>query len=81
MYEPGKKFGDDRLPAFWMLDLGLEKTFRLSSTTSVTLLLNGYNITNNSTTLSVNPRLGDHKDEILRILNPAIFQFGVRVSF
>jgi len=82
MYEPGKKFGDDRLPSFWMLNLGLEKSFKVADTTTVTLFVDGYNITNNTTTLKVNARLGTSAtDEILRILNPGIFQFGIRVNF
>ncbi len=82
MYEPGKKFGDDRLPNFWILNLGLEKAFKVSDTTTATLFVDGYNITNNNTTLRVNPQLGTAlTDTIERILNPGIFQFGVRVSF
>ena len=38
----GKKFGDDRLPTFWMLNLGLEKTFKVSDTVGVTLFVDGY---------------------------------------
>jgi hypothetical protein len=81
VYEPGKKFGDDRLPAFWMLNLGIEKTFNFSSFAAATLFINGYNITNNSTTLKVNPLIGATQGQVERILNPGIFQFGVRVSF
>ena len=82
IYEPGKKFGDDRLPALWVLNLGLEKTFTLASPFDVTLLLNGYNITNNAVSLKVNPYLSSQDaGETQRILNPGIFQFGIRVSF
>jgi hypothetical protein len=81
LYEGGKHFGDDRLPPFWMLNLGLEKTFRVSPKLNVTLLINVYNVTNNSITLKVNPVIGDTQDEIERILNPGIFQLGFRVNF
>jgi len=81
LYEGGKKFGDDRLPAFWMMNLGLEKTFWVSTTMNVTLLINIYNVTNNSITLKVNPVIGDTQDEIERILNPGIYQLGFRVNF
>lgn len=82
LYEPDKKFGDDRLPGFWILNLGLEKTFRLSNSASVTLLVNGYNITNNAATLNVDTRLGTPATgEVLRILNPGVFLFGTKVSF
>jgi hypothetical protein len=81
MYEAGKKMGDDRLPTFWMLNLGLEKTFKISDTTTCTLFVDGYNITNNAIELKVEPLIGSAKGEIQRILNPGLFQFGVRVSF
>jgi hypothetical protein len=81
MYEVGKKVGDDRLPTFWMLNLGLEKSFKISETTTCTLFVDGYNITNNDTTLKVNPLIGTAKGAIERILNPGLFQFGVRVNF
>ena len=82
VYEPGKKLGDDRLPNFWMLSLGLEKTFKVSDTVTTTLFVDAYNVTNNVTTLKVETRLGrTTTDNILRVLNPGIFQFGVRVNF
>jgi len=82
MYEPDKKFGDDRLPTFWMLNLGIEKSFKVSEFTTVTLFADGYNVTNNAITMKVNSRLGTSTtDEILRVLNPGVFQFGIRVSF
>jgi len=37
IYEPGKKIGDNRLPTFWMLNVGLEKTFKVSDTVTTTL--------------------------------------------
>ena len=82
IYEPGKKMGDDRLPNFWMLSLGLEKSFKVSDTASATLFVDVYNVTNNVTTLKVETRLGrTTTDNILRVLNPGLFQFGVRVNF
>jgi hypothetical protein len=81
MYEVGKQVGDDRLPTFWMLNLGLEKAFKVSDTTTATLFVDGYNITNNATTLKVNTLIGSAQGDIERILNPGLFQFGIRVSF
>ncbi|MCK4992133.1 MAG: hypothetical protein KAS29_16665, partial [Bacteroidales bacterium] len=79
--KPTNKMGDDRLPAFWMLNLGLEKSFKISDTAAVTLFVDGYNITNNTSTLQVNDIDGSSVDVIQRVLNPGIFQFGVRVKF
>jgi len=82
MYLAGEKFGDNRLPTFWMLSMGLEKTFKISETATATIFVDGYNITNNNTTLLVETDYAaDNFDQPLRILNPGIFQFGVRVSF
>ncbi|MFC2155227.1 hypothetical protein ACFLRB_01885 [Acidobacteriota bacterium] len=81
MYEVGKKVGDDKLPTFWMMNLGLEKNFKISDTTTCTLFVDGYNITNNSTTLKVNTLLGSEANQIEHILNPGLFQFGVKISF
>jgi hypothetical protein len=81
-FEPGKKQGDDRLPTFWMLNMGLEKTFQVSDRTSFTVYVDGYNITNNATHMSVNGRLGSAATgSVGRVLNPGLFQFGVRVNF
>ena len=82
VYSGNSKMGDDRLPTFWMLNLGLEKSFKVSETTTATLFVDAYNITNNAITLKVEPNmLSSSYDQILRILNPGVFQFGVRVSF
>ncbi|MEN8223042.1 MAG: carboxypeptidase regulatory-like domain-containing protein [Acidobacteriota bacterium] len=82
IYPADEKFGDNRLPTFWMLSLGLEKTFKVSDTVTTTLFVDGYNITNNNTTLLVETNLtAANFNEPLRILNPGIFQFGVRVNF
>jgi len=82
MYKAGEKFGDNRLPTFWMLSLGIEKTFKVSDTVTTTLFVDGYNVTNNNTTLLVETNsTASNFNEPLRILNPGIFQFGVRVNF
>ena len=65
-----------------MLNMGLEKTFKISDTASATLFVDVYNVTNNTTTLLVETDYeADNFDQPLRILNPGIFQFGIRVNF
>ncbi len=82
VYPGNEKFGDNRLPAFWMLSLGVEKTFKVSDAVTTTLFVDGYNVTNNNTTLLVETSLtASNWNEPLRILNPGIFQFGIRVNF
>lgn len=84
MYMEGEKSGDERVPAFWMLNLGLEKTFKLSDTASATLVVDWYNVTNNQITLKENLTIGEDPpgapEEVIW-LTPGLFQFGVRVSF
>ena len=81
-YKDGVKFGDDRLPTFYMVNLGVEKTFKISDTATATIFVDGYNITNNNVTLKVNSVLGeDTTGKPERLLNPGLFQFGIRVNF
>ncbi len=81
MYEGGKKFGDDRLKTFAILNLGLEKVFKISDNTTATLFIDWYNVTNTQATLKVDNNIGPTKDNILMVTNPANFQFGIRVNF
>ena len=76
------KLGYDRLPVFWMLNLGLEKSFKISDNSIATIFVNGYNVTNNSSTLLVVDDLGaENVGQPLKVLNPGIFQFGFRLNF
>ena len=54
IYEPDKQFGDDRLPAFFTLNLGLERKFVLGTDgrTSATIFVDAYNLTNNDAILA-----------------------------
>jgi len=84
VYEPDKKFGDDRLPAFWTLNLGLEKKFSISAdgSTTATVFVDAFNVTNNKTVLARNAVFNsDIYDRVTLTLNPGIFMFGVRVNF
>ncbi|GAJ17262.1 unnamed protein product, partial [marine sediment metagenome] len=47
IYGPGK-FGDLRLPSFWMLDLRLEKIFNVTETSMVIISADAFNITNSA---------------------------------
>ena len=81
LYGPGK-FGDERLPAFWMLDLRLEKVFNVTETSTVIFAVDAFNITNSAHVLKEEPRLtaatfGDP----LRILNPRVIKFGIIFNF
>jgi hypothetical protein len=85
LFMDGHKLGDQRLPMFWMLNLGLEKTFKIADTVTATLALDWYNATNNQIELKQNLYVGTTIDanEPAPIMwtNAGLFQFGVRVNF
>ena len=84
LYESDKKFGDDRLPNFWTLNLGLEKKFALGSDgkSTATIFVDAYNLTNNNTVLGKGARINTTTfGKVTSTLNPGIFQFGFRVNF
>jgi hypothetical protein len=76
------KFGDDRLPAFWMVNLRLEKTFQVTDTSTVTIAADAFNLTNSAHPLQQETQItADTFGRDLRILNPRIFRLGVRFNF
>ncbi len=78
----GGKFGDDRLPAFWVLNFRLEKVFEISENSRVILSADAFNITNAAHSLKKETSIGSSNfDNDLRILNPRIFRFGIRFTF
>jgi len=84
LYQTGKIVGDDRLPTFWMVNLGLEKTLKISDTVTATLVLDWYNATNNQIELKHNLGISeDAPSEVQPTMwsNAGVFQFGVRVNF
>ncbi len=78
----GGKFGDQRLPVFWMMNFRLEKVFQVSETSSVTLSGDAFNVTNSAHALKKELRItADDFGQDLRILNPRVFRIGVRFNF
>ena len=79
----GGKFGDERLPAYWVFNFRLEKTFQISDTSFVVLSADAFNIANSAHSLKKETSMEDldlfNKD--LRILNPRVFRFGIRFNF
>lgn len=75
------KFGDTRLPAFWILNLRAEKVFQIKDT-RVVLAIDGFNITNNNMALKKEPNI-DAKDymQTKMIVPPGIFRVGIRFEF
>jgi hypothetical protein len=84
LYRAGYKVGDERLPTFWMLNLGLEKTLRVSDKVTATLVIDWYNVTNNQIELKYNLSIGEEPPGAPKPTmwsNAGLFQFGVRVNF
>jgi hypothetical protein len=84
LYRAGKKAGDERLPAFWMLNLGLEKILRISDSVRATLVVDWYNVSNNQIPLKHNLAVGGDntgKPQPTMWSNPGVFQFGIRLVF
>ena len=78
----GGKFGDRRLPDFWMLNLRMEKIFAITQSSSVALGVDAFNVTNSAVPLNrqteiTAPDFG--RDNL--VLNPRVFRFGVRFTF
>ncbi len=76
------KFGDKRLPNFFIGNLRLEKVFKATETMSVILGIDLFNAFNSSAAVSyqnslVSPDLG----RALRIINPRCVRISGRVSF
>ena len=80
--EGAGKFGNDRLPAFWVLNFRLEKAFEISEGSRVIIAVDAFNITNSSHALKQELRLtSPNFGQDLRILNPRIFRVGVQFMF
>lgn len=78
----GGKFGDERLPTFYMLALRLEKIFHINERSYVAISADAFNATNSNVALKQQTRMtADNFREDQRILNPRVFRFGVRFNF
>jgi hypothetical protein len=76
------KFGDNRLPSFYELNLHLEKVFHVTDLLRVTAAVDCFNVFNSATALAVQAQLdAPSYGRTLRILNPRIFRAGVLINF
>ncbi|MCS7311756.1 MAG: hypothetical protein NZ742_02415, partial [Acidobacteria bacterium] len=76
------EFGKDRLPTFWMLNLRLEKMFKLANYGRLYISIDGFNVTNNDTILGKRRfvNLGDF-GKVTEVVAPRIFRVGVRYEY
>jgi len=78
----GGKFGDERLPNFWLLNFRLEKIFKTGERSYVALSVDAFNTTNSAHALKQQTRMtAVNFREDMRILNPRVFRFGIRYNF
>ncbi|MFB0565785.1 MAG: carboxypeptidase regulatory-like domain-containing protein [Candidatus Aminicenantaceae bacterium] len=78
----GGKYGDERLPAFWVLNLRLEKVFNISDASSVAVALDAFNITNSAHPTKRETRItADGFNQDRQILSPRVFRVGIRFNF
>jgi hypothetical protein len=77
-----EKFGDQRLPNFYELSLRIEKTFNVSEKLRFTVAGDCFNVFNAATALEAQGNLlSSYYRGTMRILNPRVFRFGVRIEF
>ena len=72
--------GEDHMPAYYMLNIGLEKDFKITDKVTGTFFCDVYNALNHQAITCQNKEPGNH-DEILTIVPPGLLQFGFRVNF
>jgi hypothetical protein len=74
--------GDNRLPAFYELDLRLEKVFQIGERSRVILSADAFNALNSNHELNRDQLItSDRFDTVNKILNPRVFRFGIRFDF
>ena len=88
------KYGSDRMPTFWNMNLRLEKILRIGDTGRIYLMIDAFNVFNKNI---LNRQRGINPGEIYlhdgdfstyarsgepnEVLNPRLFRFGVRFQF
>ena len=78
----GGKFGDQRLPNFYELNLRLEKVFGIWENATVTVLHGRLQRSQFQYDLSVAGQITSSQyKQVKRIVNPRVFRFGVRFQF
>ena len=78
----GGKFGDERLPSFWLANFRLEKIFNISERSYVAFAVDAFNLTNSAHALKQQTRItAPNFLEDMRILNPRVIRFGIRFNF
>jgi hypothetical protein len=78
----GGKYGDVRLPNYYILNLRLEKTFPVFEVGRVALAVDAFNLLNSAHPGKMENSVGSEDFELpLQILNPRVFRAGVRFTF
>jgi hypothetical protein len=81
LYDPTTKHGDNRLPTNYYLNIGVEKTFRLTEHARVSLILDLFNASNHLNVEKKEWRIGSNQGNTINVSNPGIVQFGAKFAF
>jgi hypothetical protein len=81
LYDPNTRYGDDRLPTNYYLNLGAEKVFQLGENFRASVFLYFFNATNHLNVEKTEWRPGAGQKKIINVSNPGIVQFGGRFTF
>jgi outer membrane receptor protein involved in Fe transport len=70
-----------RAPNVGILDFRLEKGVKLGRVGEITAMLDVFNATNSNTVTNYRVATGSRYNEVIAVLDPRIFRFGIRYSF
>jgi len=76
------KYGDERLPNYYVLNLRLEKSFQVSDNSTVVFAADAFNVSNAAHSLKKEAQItAPNFNQDLLILNPRVFKFSIRYNF
>jgi len=76
------KYGDERLPNYYLLNLRLEKSFNVSDSARVVIAADAFNVSNAAHSLKKEAQItAPNFRQDLLILNPRVFKFSIRYNF
>jgi len=76
------KYGDERLPNYYVINLRLEKSFQVSDSSTVVIAADAFNVSNAAHSLKKEAQIdAPNFNQDLLILNPRVFKFSIRYNF
>jgi hypothetical protein len=78
---PAEAFDANRAPNVGIFDIRFEKAFSLGRPGSITGMVDIFNLTNSGVVTNARNRSGGAYHQVLALLDPRIFRFGIRWEF